>query len=59
MNSTIKQLIEITKGKSQEEAMKIVDSFFAETVWSLEKLEWDGMSTVDRIAFVDAVRTMK
>ena len=37
----------------------MVDGYFSEIVWSLEKDEWDQMPESAKIAFVDKARQKK
>ncbi len=43
-------------GRTQSEALELIDAYFGEITWSLEKEEWDRMSESQKIAFVDKAR---
>jgi hypothetical protein len=46
-------------GKSQLEARRLVDAYFNEIVWSLEKEEWEKMSEREKKAFTNYARREK
>ena len=46
-------------GKPRLEARRLVDAYFSEIVWSLEKEEWEKMSEREKTAFIDHARQMK
>ena len=43
-------------GKSQSDARRLVEEYFARSIWSLEKVEWDHMSEQEKAKFVRAAR---
>ena len=39
-------------GKSQSVARRLIDEYFDEIIWSLEKVEWEKMSEEQKMEFV-------
>lgn len=60
MNATVKELIELVKGMSQEEAMAAVNQYFTTTEFSLIIDEWNNkMSEKEKANFINALLTYK
>ena len=60
MKPPIIQLLgEQLAGQPRLEARRLIDAYFSEIVWSLEKEEWERMSEHEKTVFVDHARQKK